>query len=335
MKKMIIRIGGTAYSGSTFLSLMLANDHHGFSCGEVRSLFHPSRLQHFGRECTCQDPACKIWEEVKAGGELQMWQTLTGLLPETHFFVDSSKSLAWFFDQAQNDGHHDLKVRNILIWKTPAEFAYSRMKRNKLKNWKKAYINYYIRYFRIVKQWHSVCYSDLAKNPTKKIKKLCSLLDIIYFKNKEFYWNRQHHTIGGSNVAKLHLYDPNNKSFNRIRNELNVTKPNVNSGGDMEVTQHRSLHYDFEVFNKLPLHIQEEIKGDSRLQTVQKVLMLTEIDSVADKVEVEALINSLRIFPSWHIWYFAQKIKSYVGFLKCTIIILKYNFSQSLRNRRN
>ena len=171
MKRKVVRIGGTAYSGSTLLGFMLANDPNGFFCGEIHSLLHPYRLNHFYPKCSCHDSSCAIWKKVKAGGKLRVWQTLTELFPETKYFVDSSKHLLWHFDRLQKDECKGFELKNVLIWKTPAEFAYSCFKRDKLRNWKRAYLNYYRRYFEITRQWHSVRYSDLVRNPAKKTSK--------------------------------------------------------------------------------------------------------------------------------------------------------------------
>lgn len=56
--KKVIFIGGTSYSDSTFLDMILANDPSGFSCGEVLALFHPTRSYHIDPLCGCGDRDC-------------------------------------------------------------------------------------------------------------------------------------------------------------------------------------------------------------------------------------------------------------------------------------
>lgn len=49
--KTAIFIGGSSYSGSTLLDMMLASGEDGFSAGEVSALFYPYRPHHINPEC--------------------------------------------------------------------------------------------------------------------------------------------------------------------------------------------------------------------------------------------------------------------------------------------
>ena len=89
-----ILIGGTAYSGSTLLDMLLANDPHGFSCGELHAVIQPYLEHHFSPRCGCGNPDCTVWEDIRDQGERAHEHLLTKF-PETRFLVDSSKDVAW------------------------------------------------------------------------------------------------------------------------------------------------------------------------------------------------------------------------------------------------
>ena len=65
LTKKVIFVGGTSFSGSTFLDMMLANGEEGFSAGEVYALFYPYRPGHINPQCCCGDPSCTIWKDIK------------------------------------------------------------------------------------------------------------------------------------------------------------------------------------------------------------------------------------------------------------------------------
>lgn len=314
MNKKIIRIGSQAYSGSTMLAMMIANDPKGFSCGEVRTLFRPTRKHHFSlkNRCSCQEELCKIWEQVKHKGEKHLWKTLYSIFPNIDFFVDSSKGLEWIYDQMKQDKYHNLDVENVLIWKTPAEFAYSCMKRDMLKSWKKSYINYYSRYFQLIKSWYAIRYSELVLNPSSKLQSLCNLINIPYFKGKELYWKRKHHNLGGSNVARIHLYQPESKAYNKTKNILKKVKP-VNTN-DLELSKHKSIYYNTQVLDNLPDQVLFEIDNDPILKTIQNKLESTDVDYCGDKnFENTVKLNFPNLFLTWYPY---SKFKRYALYIR-------------------
>ena len=111
-KAKIILIGGTAYSGSTVLDLMLSNAQNGFSCGEVNALFRPYRKHHFSQKCACGENDCDIWRNVLAGGECNLWNNLKAQNPKVSFFIDSSKDLVWLYDQNHKYIDHEHLSKN-------------------------------------------------------------------------------------------------------------------------------------------------------------------------------------------------------------------------------
>ena len=218
MKK-IIYIGGTSYSGSTFFDMILANDQHGFSCGEVYKLFKPYDPSHVDPECGCGEKSCSIWNKALENGEKQLYHTIFNMFPEIYFITDSSKNPFWIDSQIKLLRENGIEFKNILIWKTPLEAALSFNKRNRLKNWEATWINYHRLYFTLVTGWKTVRYHDLTKDKNV-LKKVCEYLQIPYFEGKEKFWEKTNHTLFGNTSARIHLFSKDSKNFDRAKKIL-------------------------------------------------------------------------------------------------------------------
>lgn len=204
MRKVIF-VGSTAFSGSTFFHMILANDPKGFSCGEVRSLFHPYRTQHAQPVCGCGDNNCRLWYQVRERGADRLYETLFEMNPEVEFIVDSSKNPFWIQSQSENLSKQGIEAENILIWKTPLEFAYSCQRRDRFEDWDERWIEYHRRYFSLVDEWGSVKYRSVTSEGTV-LEDACAYLGIPYFEGKEQYWHKRQHVLFGNYSAKFHLY---------------------------------------------------------------------------------------------------------------------------------
>lgn len=204
--KQVIFVGGTAYSGSTFLQFALANDPHGFAAGEIAWLFRPRRADHINRPCSCRDANCTVWREALKHGEAHVYQTIFDRFPEVEFIVDSSKHPFWIRTQADRLAKQGIQSRHLLIWKTPLEFAHSMKKRNQYQYWRREWINYHRLYMTLMDEWGAVQYSQLTKE-LQAFQKVCTYLDLPYFPSKEEYWNRSYHALGGNYSARFHLYN--------------------------------------------------------------------------------------------------------------------------------
>ena len=292
--KKIVRIGGTAYSGSTLMDLMLSNGDETFSCGEVHALFRPFRLHHYNPRCTCLDPCCTLWKKVKANGETRIFHTLDSLLPQVKVFVDSSKRIDWFKDQEMFHNERKFEHLNVLIWKTPLEYAYSCFKRGKLKTWRSEYIFYHIHYFRAMESWISIRYSDLTREPALKLKKLCNSVDIPYFQGKELYWNKKHHTLFGSSTAKLHLYDKDTSAFREIVQDNTTHKSMVDINIERQTRKHRVISSERNVAEKIPSQIRKEAEHDYILTQIQRVLEITEVEGHQGNGDMQKLLKKLK-----------------------------------------
>ncbi len=303
--KTIIRIAGTSHSGSTLLDLMLSNAENAFSCGEINALFRPYRMHHFNPECACSDPECSLWREVKQGGEAHAWQTLSSLLPSIDWFVDSSKDPGWLYDQARSDRCHGFDVKYVLIYKTPEEYALSRMKRGGRRRWKASYVNYHLKFLQIAPEWIAVRYADLARDPASKLKTLCNALGLEYFPGKENYWSKTHHTLFGSNSAKSNLMkNPGSASDNpewMSRAKLASKKP---------------IRYKTAEEEGLPEAVLKEIRYDSRLQAFVRLLGTREIDAGTESGTPFHATAIPRPMPGW---YVIGKCRRWIQYAACRL----------------
>jgi hypothetical protein len=102
-----------------------------------------------------------------------------------------------------------IRAKNILIWKTPLEFAHSRQRRGRLENWDREWIRYHRLYFSAVDDWRAVRYQEVANASNGAVlEKACRFLEIPYFPGKEEYWKKTHHVLFGNRSAQFHLYSP-------------------------------------------------------------------------------------------------------------------------------
>lgn len=212
VRKKVIFVGGTAYSGSTFFDMMLANDPHGFSCGEVHAFFRPFRPHHRHPPCGCEDPGCTLWDDIRKNGEARLYQSIFERQPETRFIVDSSKSLPWITRQTGRLERSGIDVRHILIWKSPAQIAHSFSKRGKGRQWIRSWVNYHRLYFRLVANFRAVPYDALVSDDSV-LEQACMFLGIDCFPGKIDYWNKRHHTLFGNTSARIHTREADSGSF--------------------------------------------------------------------------------------------------------------------------
>jgi len=266
--KKVIFIGGSSYSGSTMLDMMMANSVDSFSAGEVYALFRPFRPHHFNPKCGCSKIDCDFWLKVRQAGENNLYDTIFKLLPELSLIVDSSKNPWWIKQQTRLLLEKDIEVYNLLIWKEPALFAHSMHKRNR-KGWKRAWKNYYRLYFTIIDNCITVPYCDLAQRPTVVLKDLCEKCGLHYHQDKEKFWQKKHHTLFGNDSAKIHLYSSKTNDYKQCRSILKESD---------DIAEHQTIYYDTNHLNSLPSDIKHELDTDTELHAIIKELNKEYID---------------------------------------------------------
>lgn len=213
MKKKVIFIGGTAYSGSTFFDMTIANDPLGFSLGEIQAYFNPWRPHHFHPRCSCGSPDCKFWTLWREVPQEDIYKAIFEHFPSLEFIVDSSKDPLWIKRQSEAVSKQGLEARHILIWKTPLEFASSYRKRKRAGSWYRQWVNYHRIYMTLVPRWGAIRYRSYAEGH-ETLAQVCDYLDIPYFRGKEKFWEKTHHMVFGNNSARVHLGTDNKASQN-------------------------------------------------------------------------------------------------------------------------
>lgn len=259
MKKVIF-VGGTEFSGSSFFHMILANDPHGFSCGEASSFCRPYRPQHTELKCGCGEDGCTIWQEVAAHGTGNLYQTLFEQFPEVQLIVDSSKGPFWI--QAQNRALAQLGIQaeNILIWKTPLEYAFSCQRRGRLDNWEERWVNYHRLYASVIDEWRAVQYRTLV-NEARTLEAACHYLGIPYFPGKERYWERVHHVLFVNFAARMHLYSAD-RAQDFVANTTNREKMRF----------HRTIYYEDIGDQELASAVQKAVAASDRFDRVFDLL---------------------------------------------------------------
>ncbi len=301
MKKTILFIGGSSYSGSTMLDMMLSNTKQGFSVGEVHALFRPYRPHHFKPICGCATPNCNIWEKIRDRGEQNLYQSVFNEFKSTEYIVDSSKNPYWIERQTKNALLQGYEVYNIVIWKNPVDFCSSMIKRNR-KGCIKAWKNYYKLYMTIIENWTSISYKDLATDPALSLIKLCDSIGINYETGMENYWNKQHHTLFGNDSAKVHLFNSSNEL--EVEDKTFSSLPKTGQiNNDSE--KHRSIYYNSDN-NNVSSIIRNKIKQDI----------------VVNDIFSELLSGSSRTEPQYN----NRKYNKH----KLTIIRLSYNIKYNI-----
>ena len=233
--KKVIFIGGTAYSGSTFTDMIIANDPGGFSCGEVKGLFYPFKNHHFKAKCGCGDAECDIWQKVLHEGVENLFASLFSMFPDIRYIVDSSKDPLWIKTQSEYLKRQGIQAKHVLIWKFPLEYASSFKKRG-LHGWERSWINYHRTYFAVINDTVAVKYNAFAKDKDgETLKKLCEYLEIPYHDGKAEYWHKKHHTLFGNSSAKFHLYGKESQHYQRLLAQLKREQK--------EGSTHQSIYY--------------------------------------------------------------------------------------------
>jgi len=257
--KKVIFIGGSSYSGSTMLDMMMANNPDGFSVGEVHALFHPYRPHHFNPECGCSNPKCDFWFKVRKEGKEHLYETIFTLLPDISFIVDSSKNPWWIQKQSDLLERQGIEVYHLLIWKEPASFAHSMLKRNQ-KNWEKAWKNYYRLYLTLFERYISIPYSDLAQFPEQVLREVCSKCGLTYHEGMEKFWEKQHHTLFGNDSAKIHLHGDDLA----IKHQSSLFQSSVQG--------HRTIYHDTSYLKSLSPEINQVIEADPNFNNILLLL---------------------------------------------------------------
>jgi hypothetical protein len=235
--KRVIFVGGTEFSGSTFFHMILANDPAGFAIGEAHNFLRPSKPWHYDMRCGCGEHPCELWAEIRREGERRLYDVVFEHFPDVDFIVDSSKNPFWIRTQMANLASRGQGSDNVLIWKTPYEFAHSYKKRGNLRQWERSWVVYHRMYATFFPDWRAVRYRALTSEK-KALLDICDTLGLPYFPGKERYWEKGHHVIGGNPSARVHLYSEQSAAYRE-----NVRRSTSKITAAEEGT-HQSIYYE-------------------------------------------------------------------------------------------
>jgi len=281
--KKVVFVQGTAYSGSTLFHMMLANDPSGFACGEVHGLFRPFKANHVNRVCTCGYDQCLTWPNILPYGERFLYAGIFEQFPNVNFVVDSSKQPFWIRSQNENLRQQGIPYNNILIWKTPLEFAYSKKKKNQ-KNWDRVWMNTHRFYFSYISGVRTVKYQSLVRDPLV-LPKVCNFLEIPYFDGKERYWEKMHCVLGGNKRTKAHLYDKD-KGKKTLRDTSAV-------GSDIA---YRTVAYSPVTDEALIHEVEATVANDQNFNRLEQLLAYTDISNDDySQTEFERMVADIRM----------------------------------------
>lgn len=289
MRKKVIFIGGSSYSGSTILDMMLSTGTRGFSTGEVVAMFYPYRPHHLNPSCGCGDESCTLWSTLRHKGAANLYQEIFYRFPDVDYIVDSSKDPYWIEMQSRMLTKQGIDVSHVLIAKTPTEFAKSRLKRGLAKDWGKDWVAYHRLYFSKVNDWISVRYSDLAKRPGETLRIVCESADIEYFSGMERYWEDIHHTLFGNDSAKIHLYAPESESFNKCHDKMTETIT-----GPMATSEaHRTIYFEAVDSEQVATEVTANKPDENLTNVICELQAHTQAGLSPDPVQVARLRQSI------------------------------------------
>jgi hypothetical protein len=282
-KKKVVFVQGTAYSGSTLFHMMLANDPNVFACGEVHGLFRPFKPHHLNRVCACGYDQCPIWPKILPHGERFLYASIFNQLPNVNVVIDSSKVPFWIRSQNENLRRQNIQYYNILIWKTPLEFAHSKMIKNQ-PNWNQTWVNLHRLYFSYISGIRTVKYQNLVRDPSV-LPKVCDFLEIPYFDGKERYWEKKHCVIGGNNRTKAHLYDKD-KGEKTLKNTSGI-------GNDIA---YRTIEYCPVTNEKLIREVETTVATDECFNRIEQLLEYADVSNDDySKSEFDRMVASVRM----------------------------------------
>lgn len=232
LTKRILFIAGTSYSGSTLLDLILANDDDSTSLGEIEAIFHPFKKHHLVKiRGLKSDP---LWGRKLKEGAGRLYYDLHESLGVSTI-VDSSKNPAWIRFQIENLSD-DIEWHVILVHKSLSDLKHSFEKRGRY-NWIDVYKNYHSLFFRNVKRFQKIEYSEIPRE-TAEFSSLLNKLGVAYCKERSNFWEQNRtNFFGNNNTNRSFVSSDDNKALEYVSHET----PEVSQVIEDEIKKDSSL----------------------------------------------------------------------------------------------
>lgn len=239
--KTIINIFGTGRSGTTMLDLMLGNDDMSFSLGEVHAWFRPYREHHFKIICSCGEDPCPYWTNIQHLDEKDFHKKSFDLL-NVDYLIDSSKNLNWGIDNNFWAQNNDLKVFNILLYKTPVNYIYSIWKRGgNIDTAINRYTKYYKHFLQTNLPYVSLQFEHLTNDPEYILERICKITGQQYFSDKKKFWKKHHHHAFGSLGTRKQV--DSKKSLIRTNEEFPKEYLKILPGIELKLYNNKEFNY--------------------------------------------------------------------------------------------
>lgn len=238
MKKKVIALLGSPYTGSTIISNILNTHPQITTLGEVsryRSFrFYESQPEHYLDACSI----CSSVEKDNSkhsctwNKDLYQYSTNHNLIDtynylinscETDVIIDSSKEIDWFLSLLNFEEQFDFQLIFLVLCKSPVRFVDSNRKRIPNQNifwhaegWRNIYF-YILRQLAVRSQFFLIFrYEDFLRNPHSSLKKLLNRLNLDGNKiDVEHAHSSELHILGGNEITfsshqsfNLDNYDP-------------------------------------------------------------------------------------------------------------------------------
>lgn len=207
----VVFVTSPSLTGTTMLSLILGSLEEAFNCGEPAYLFH---RRWSDLDTAWADPRQKyadraFWAEIQRAGFEGFFAAIyerTG----ARLIIDSSNEQWEKFALPQHAvlAKANFDVRDILIWKTPLEQAYSYHKRGRdVMEWfDKRWLRRMRLFFENVQEPIVVRYRDVALHTDSILSQICAALGVAYDPSIKEFWRRRQPCLWGNAgvIAELH-----------------------------------------------------------------------------------------------------------------------------------
>jgi hypothetical protein len=202
----VVNIISTAFSGSTWLNLMLGSHSAAFSVGEIK---HILRVGH--ARCTLHGEACPFWSRWPAQMPDDPFGRIAEMSGQRVLVVNNSRKLLGHQQSPRFDARYVHLIRDgravtaSMLRKYPRHSVWSAAR---------AWSHDLRRNRRLVRRQDpakvlAVTYERLKADAASELARICAFLGLPFEPAMTEYWTREHHFLGGNRgtltmVAKQH-----------------------------------------------------------------------------------------------------------------------------------
>ena len=199
-KLVVVHIISTAYSGSTWINLILGSHPDSFSIGELKRLLRTGRA-----DCSVHSPTCPVFSQFDPSSKENPFLQLQRLCGKNILIVNNSRK----FLQAQADPR--IESRFIHLVRDGRAVAASSLRKGTQPNmWRAArrWAHNVRRSLRLMRRLrpeptYTLNYEKMVAEPQSQLRQLCQLVGIEPDESMLRYWEHDHHFLGGNRGTLL------------------------------------------------------------------------------------------------------------------------------------